>query len=143
MSVVTTPLFLKVLKMKKSLRIGSHAGQMLNGRSGASNRRKNGMMTTPVQEKIFLGTSVKWRRSRCCRTIVLGWLLLRRANLSASSRLSVQASVNNSLKFQDIELALRDQEEELLQADQSRGSQGRRRTYWVEEEGQFGLLGRW
>ena len=71
---------------------------------------------------------------------VLGWLLLRRANLSASSRLSVQASVNNSLKFQDIELALRDQQEELLQADQSRGPHGKRRTYWVEEDGQWGLL---
>ena len=73
---------------------------------------------------------------------VLGWLLLRRANLSAASRLSVQASVNNSLKFQDIETALRDQEEEeLLQADQHRGGhQGKRRTFWVEEEGQWGLL---
>ena len=75
---------------------------------------------------------------------VLGWLLLRRASLSASSRLSVQASVNNSLKFQDIELALRDQEEELLQADSSRGGghgqHHKRRSYWVEEEGSWGLL---
>lgn len=39
---------------------------------------------------------------------VLGWLLLRRANLSAASRLSVQASVQNSLFFRDIENALRD-----------------------------------
>lgn len=30
---------------------------------------------------------------------ILGWLLLRRPNLSAASRLSVQASVNNSPKF--------------------------------------------
>ena len=75
---------------------------------------------------------------------VLGWLLLRRASLSASSRLSVQASVNNSLKFQDIELALRDQEEELLQADSARGGghgqHHKRRSYWVEEEGTWGLL---
>ena len=70
---------------------------------------------------------------------VLGWLLLRRANLSASSRLSVQASVQNSLSFRDIELALRDQEEELLQADAHR-HQGKRRTFWVEEEGNWGLL---
>ena len=70
---------------------------------------------------------------------VLGWLLLRRANLSASSRLSVQASVQNSLSFRDIELALRDQEEELLQADSHR-HQGKRRTFWVEEEGNWGLL---
>ena len=39
---------------------------------------------------------------------VLGWLLLRRAGLPASSRLSVQASVGNSLKFSDLERALRD-----------------------------------
>ena len=36
---------------------------------------------------------------------VLGWLLLRRANLSSSSRLAVQSSVNNSLKFQDLEIS--------------------------------------
>ena len=72
---------------------------------------------------------------------VPGWLLLRRANLSASSRLSVQASVNNSLKFRDIEVALRDQEEELLQADQGRGQHQahKRRSFW-EEEGNWGLL---
>ena len=33
----------------------------------------------------------------------LGWLVLRRANLSSSSRLSVQASVQNSLSFRAIE----------------------------------------
>ena len=72
---------------------------------------------------------------------VLGWLLVRRANLSASSRLSVQASVQNSLFCRDIENALRDQEEELLQADQQRHDRHpKRRTYWVEEEGQWGLL---
>lgn len=70
---------------------------------------------------------------------VLGWLLLRRANLSSASRLAVQASVQNSLMFQDIENALRDQEEELLQGDQHRHP-GRKRTYWVEEEGAWGLL---
>ena len=72
---------------------------------------------------------------------VLGWLLLRRANLSASSRLSVQAAVSDSLKFRDIELALRDQEEELLQADHHRPHHSpKRRTYWVEEEGEWGLV---
>ena len=70
---------------------------------------------------------------------VLGWLLLRRANLSAASRLSVQASVQNSLTFRDIETALRDQEEELLQADASRHP-SKRHTYWVEESGSWGLL---
>ena len=63
---------------------------------------------------------------------VLGWLLLRRANLSADMMLSVQASVQNSLRFQDIELALRDQEEELMQADHHRQDRGPRcRTFWV------------
>ena len=72
---------------------------------------------------------------------ILGWLLLRRANLSSASRLSVQAAVQNSLKFRDIEQALRDQEEELLQGDYHRQQHPKqRRTFWVEEEGQWGLL---
>ena len=41
--------------------------------------------------------------------------------------------------FRDIENALRDQEEEVLQSDQHRHP-GRKRTYWVEEEGAWGLL---
>lgn len=76
-------------------------------------------------------------------TEILGWLLLRRAGLPASSRLSVQASVGNSLKFADLERALRDQEEELLAAEQSRQHRpnaGPRRTYWVEENGEWGLI---
>ena len=65
---------------------------------------------------------------------VLGWLLLRRANLSSSS-------VQNSLSFRAIERALRDQEEELLHVDAHwPPQQQRRRTYWVEEEGAWGLL---
>ena len=71
---------------------------------------------------------------------VLGWLLLRRANLSAANRLAVQSSVQNSLFFKDIENALRDQEEELMLGDSQRHSHPRRRTYWVEEEGSWGLL---
>ena len=39
----------------------------------------------------------------------------------------------------DIEMALRDQEGELLQADQQRHPHGKKRTYWVEEQGQWGL----
>ena len=36
---------------------------------------------------------------------------------------------------------MRDQEEELLQADANRsGGQGRRRSFWVEEDGNWGLL---
>eukprot|EP00435_Cladocopium_sp_Y103_P048310 s2949_g14.t1 len=72
---------------------------------------------------------------------LLGWLLLRRANLPAAARLSVQASVQNSLKYRDIENALRDQEEELLQGDLQRHQGHRhRRTFWVEENGAWGLL---
>lgn len=74
---------------------------------------------------------------------VLGWLLLRRSNLSSANRLSVQASVQNSLSFEAIERALRDQEEELLAADLQRQhgkGRGHGRTFWVEENGQWGLL---
>eukprot|EP00435_Cladocopium_sp_Y103_P024092 s1073_g5.t2 len=72
---------------------------------------------------------------------VLGWLLLRRANLSSSNRLSVQASVGNSLRFSDLEMALRDQEEELLAADHGRGGhQSKKRSYWIEEDGCWGMI---
>ena len=72
---------------------------------------------------------------------LLGWLLLRRANLPAAARLSVQASVQNSLRYRDIETALRDQEEELLHGDHQRQQAHRhRRTFWVEEQGAWGLL---
>ena len=73
---------------------------------------------------------------------VLGWLLLRRAGLPASSRLSVQAAIGNSLRFTEVERALRDQEEELLQAE-TRASERRgpqKRSYWVEQEQEWGLL---
>lgn len=78
---------------------------------------------------------------------VLGWILLRRAGLPVSSRLSVQASVGNSLRFDDIERALRDQEEELLAAERrpherrfGKGGGPPKRTFWVEEDKQWGLL---
>ena len=79
---------------------------------------------------------------------VLGWILLRRAGLSTQSRLSVQASVGNSLKFEAIERALRDQEEELLAAERrpvggkGHGYKGSapRRTFWVEQDREWGLL---
>eukprot|EP00913_Durusdinium_trenchii_P000777 g725.t1 len=125
----------KMILMKKQ--IGEDKdGLKPNGKNGARTSSANGMMSPdlPWDELQVEEISV-------LPDEVLGWLLLRRANLSASSRLSVQASVNNSLKFSDIELALRDQEEELLQADLQRGHpHGRRRTYWVEEDGQWGLL---
>ena len=38
---------------------------------------------------------------------VLGWLLLRRSNITHQERLSVQAAAGNSLRIDDIEKALR------------------------------------
>ena len=72
---------------------------------------------------------------------ILGWILLRRAGLPAGARLTVQAAAHNSLKFPDIEKALRDQQEELLMAEGNmhRG-QGPRRTYWMEEDEQWALV---
>ena len=69
---------------------------------------------------------------------ILGWLLLRRAGLTPQQRLSVQSATNNSLIFDEIEVALRDQEEDLLAQDkfQKRGFSGPpKRTYWAEEDG--------
>ena len=74
---------------------------------------------------------------------VLGWLLLRRSNLSHQERLSVQAAASNSLRMDDVEKALRSMEDELVHADEGRSGprrDPRRRTYWVEEDGQWSLL---
>ncbi|CAJ1425291.1 unnamed protein product [Effrenium voratum] len=67
-----------------------------------------------------------------------------RSGLSAQARLSVLASTHNSLMIEDVERALRDQEEELLFME-SKGQQERnyhrpKRTYWVEESQEWGLL---
>ena len=74
---------------------------------------------------------------------VLGWLLLRRSGLSSSSKLSIQAAAGNSLKYSDIERAMRQQEDELLHAERQKAPQAHQRgqrTYWLESEGQWGLL---
>ncbi|OLP76628.1 hypothetical protein AK812_SmicGene43412 [Symbiodinium microadriaticum] len=68
---------------------------------------------------------------------VLGWSLLRRAHLPSQARLSVLAATNNRLDIDLIEKGVRDQEEDLLQAEERRGP---KRTYWVEQEGSWGLL---
>ncbi|CAE7325309.1 RE1 [Symbiodinium microadriaticum] len=77
-------------------------------------------------------------------TEVLGWLLLRRASLTNQSRLSVQAAASNSLRFEDVEKALRGMEDELVhQETQHRHGgkgEGRRRTFWVEDNGEWSLL---
>lgn len=54
---------------------------------------------------------------------VLGWLLMRRSGLSSTSRLSIQASAGNSLRFYDVEQAMRQQDDELL-------SQERQKAPW-------------
>ena len=72
---------------------------------------------------------------------VLGWLLLRRANLPTSARLSIQAAAGNSLLFTDIERAMRSMEDELMVHDEAkRNHQPRRRSFWVEEEGEWSLV---
>ena len=74
---------------------------------------------------------------------ILGWLLLRRSGLPASARLSVLSAINNRLDLDTMERAMRDQEEELLLAEsqRSRGELHRpRRSFWVEEDSQWGLL---
>ncbi|CAE7794276.1 RE2 [Symbiodinium sp. CCMP2592] len=73
---------------------------------------------------------------------LLGWLLLRRAGLSAQARLSVQAASGNSLKLDRVEGALRGMEDELLAQEQTRTPHpaGRRRSFWVEDEGHWSIL---
>ena len=72
---------------------------------------------------------------------VLGWLLLRRANLPTSARLSIQAAAGNSLLFADVEPAMRSMEDELMGHDEARrSSQPRRRSFWVEDEGEWSLI---
>lgn len=78
---------------------------------------------------------------------VLGWILLRRAGVSTQNRLAVQASVGNSLRYEAIERALRDQEEELLAAERRPQGKGHgfkggppKRTFWVEENKEGGWL---
>ena len=68
---------------------------------------------------------------------------MRRSNLSSASRLSIQAAAGNSLKFSDVEQAMRTQEEELLHAERHRGHQGSskpHKSFWVESEGHWGLM---
>ena len=73
---------------------------------------------------------------------VLGWLLLRRAGLSTAARLAVQASAGNSLRFEDVEHAMRGMEEELTQDEQRRQAlhQRPRRTFWMEENGEWATV---
>ena len=72
---------------------------------------------------------------------VLGWLLMRRSNLTSQSKLAIQAAAGNSLRFADIERAMRQQEDELLQHERKHGGHGRHsRTYWVESDGSWAVM---
>ena len=73
---------------------------------------------------------------------ILGWILLRRSGLPASARLSILSAINNCLDFSVMERAMRDQEELLMtEAQRSHGAVQRpRRSFWIESEGQWGLL---
>ena len=78
-------------------------------------------------------------------TELIGWLMLRRCNLSPQQRLNVLSSTGNSLKADDIEHALRGAEEELRiqEAGHGKGKGGRsfaRPNFWVEQSGEWGLL---
>ena len=73
---------------------------------------------------------------------ILGWMLLRRSGLPGHARLAVLAATNNSLDFEVVEKAMRDQEEELMSAERQRESRDHRhrRSYWVEDSGEWGLM---
>lgn len=68
---------------------------------------------------------------------ILGWIVLRRSGLPASSRLSVLSAINNKLDLDTIERAIRDRKEELLMSEAHRRDLPRpRRSFWVKESGE-------
>eukprot|EP00435_Cladocopium_sp_Y103_P046491 s2970_g13.t1 len=78
-------------------------------------------------------------------TELIGWLTLRRCNLSPQQRLNILSSTVNSLKADDIEQALRGAEEELRVQEAAHGKgKGKggyiRQNFWVEHNGEWGLL---
>ena len=79
-------------------------------------------------------------------TELLGWLMLRRCNLTPQQRLNVLSSVGNSMKADDVERGLRSAEDELRLHEQDRGGKGKggrhqvRANFWVEKDGEWGLL---
>ena len=74
---------------------------------------------------------------------ILGWILLRRSGLPANAKLSVLSATNNRLDLDSMERAMRDQEEELLAAESNRlrlDHHRARRTFWVEQDSQWGIM---
>ena len=80
-------------------------------------------------------------------TELIGWIMLRKSSLSAAQRLNVLSSIGNSLKAEDVERGLRGAEDELHLVERERegkakgGGKGKHRTsFWVEQEGEWGLM---
>eukprot|EP00435_Cladocopium_sp_Y103_P026888 s2772_g6.t1 len=78
-------------------------------------------------------------------TELIGWLMLRRCNLSPQQRLNILSSTGNSLRADDIEQALRGAEEELRVHEAGQGkNKGKggyiRPNFWIEHGGEWGLL---
>lgn len=78
---------------------------------------------------------------------LLGWLMLRRCSLTPAQRLTVLSSVGNSLKADDIERGLRGAEEDLRLHDREEEAKGKgrgkhkpRSNFWIEADGEWGLL---
>ena len=78
---------------------------------------------------------------------LIGWIMLRKSSLSAAQRLNVLSSIGNSLKAEDVERGLRGAEDELHLVERERegrpkgGGKGKHRlSFWVEQEGEWGLL---
>ena len=76
---------------------------------------------------------------------LLGWLMLRRCNLTSQQRLNILSSVGNSLRADDVERGLRGAEDELRLHEQDRGGKGKghpraqnRANFWVERDGEIG-----
>lgn len=68
---------------------------------------------------------------------ILGWIVLRRSGLPASSRLSVLSAINNKLDLDTIERAIRDRKEELLMSEAHRRDLPcPRRSFWAKESGE-------
>ena len=81
-------------------------------------------------------------------TELLGWLMLRRSDLSPQQRLNVLSAVGNRLRADDVERGLRGAEDELRLHEKEweprgkgKGGQFRPRpNFWVEQDGEWGLL---
>ena len=151
-----TPITLAIRELpRKMMMSGSSAGLMRSGNSGMQNdanvdiepghrpmammaMQRTGVIKKPIQWELF-----DYGTQDILPPEVLGWIMLRRSGLPASSRLAILSAVNNKLDIDTMERAMRDQEEELLLSEQQRlrhDQRPQRRSFWVEEESQWGLV---